>query len=457
MKKRNRVFGLLITFMLLFLTACGGGNEDGKSAGNDEDVKVIKVWIHKAESDDEGKIYRALVDTFNDSGVKSADGESTLRIRLEYKGTPDTLAIAVSSEVLTGGLPDIFAVDAPSYAAYQSEGLIVPIGEYITDEQKNQYVDSVIAQSTIDGKLYGLSGMDAPAGLYYNKELINTDILSKAGILDYSTIDNPWNWNDVYNVLKVLKEEGKTCQIKLNLGFGGAEGCMYLYSTLVYSAGGTFSTGGKISGALDSQISLNGFRSLEQLLSSKGGESFVYAGENVDALAQGEVALEIYGPWSITSISKNYPDFKDKYDIMPMPVYEENGEIGSVATPCGSWGFAVTKDSKRTQDAAAVVAYLTGKEASLMFYQGIGTFPTNKELYSEISDFSEEGPLGSLAKLYIETARPRPAIPNYSKLAVAYSNIIEYIETMVDEPGYDLQKYVVDKAQAVDMGGGYEN
>ena len=182
MKKQIKIVACLLAVLFL-LSACGGnpGNADGDSDG----VKVITMWINKAESDDEGKIYRALVDQFNDAGVKSADEASTLRVRLEFKGTADTLSMAISSEILTGGLPDIIAIDASSYAAYQSEGVIVPIGDFITQDEKDAYVDSVINQATINGQLYGLSALDAPGGLYYNKNIITKDVLTKAGLKDY--------------------------------------------------------------------------------------------------------------------------------------------------------------------------------------------------------------------------------------------------------------------------------
>jgi len=454
MKNIKRIISIgLIFIFALGLTACGSKAGDSNDAADESaNVKVIKLWINKAESDDEGKVYRALVDKFNDSNTLSVDGKSTLRIKLEYKGTAETLSTAISSEMLTGGLPDVIALDATSYSAYKTEGIIVPIDEYVTEEEKNAYVDSVIEQATIDGKLYGLSAMDAPGGLYYNKEIITKEVLTKAGVEDYGTIENPWSWDDVYSVLKVLREEGKPHQIKLNLGFGGTEGCMYLYSSLVYSAGGTFSENGKISQGLTKEASLNGLRSLEKILKNEDGENYSYTGENADAFAQGEVPLQIYGPWDITTIRKNYKDFESKYDIMPLPVYEKDGVKGEIATPCGSWGLAVTKDSKNVADAAKVILYLTGKEASSMFYEGIGVFPTNKELYNEITAFSEEGPLKSLSELLIKTAEPRPVLENYPKLAVAYSNIIEYIETMVNEPDYDLKAFVTDKANAADEG-----
>ena len=65
----------------------------------------------------------------------------------------------------------------------------------------------------------------------------------------------------------------------------------------------------------------------------------------------------VFGPWSIASIKKNYPEFVNSYDIMPFPVYEdENGNKGSLAAGSGSWGFGVTPNAKDKDAAAKVLA-----------------------------------------------------------------------------------------------------
>ena len=76
------------------------------------------------------------------------------------------------------------------------------------------------------------------------------------------------------------------------------EGLMYLYSALVYSAGGDFITSeGKTEGALNSEETLAGIRVLEDILRvDTNGDSWYYNGANTDALAAGEVA---FGLWPL--------------------------------------------------------------------------------------------------------------------------------------------------------------
>ncbi len=439
---------IMLAAMLAFgvggMSACGGGGDDG---GDTDTVKVVKVWLHKSEAEPEGKTFRAIQDMFNDLKLKTDDGR-TIVMSIEYKNTADALSTAISGEILSGGLPDVVAVDSPNITAYASDEILVPIGDYLEESVVSDYVDSVIEQSTYNGKLYALSGMDAPGGLYYNKELLTSVGYTEA---DFGTIENPWSWKDVEEAMLKLKEAGKSYKIKLNLGFGGDEGCMYLYSPLVYSAGGRFfDSDGKVSAALGSEESIAGLEMLGDLFEKDAANEWVYNGTNVNAFPGGEIAFEIYGPWLVSTIEKDYKSFVDKYDIMPFPVYEsEAGEKGTVASPCGSWGFGVTRDSRDYKAAAQVVAYLTGPEASELLYDSIGTFPTHKSVLENGDDF-DSGALKSLSDILVQTGAPRPMMVNYPKLSSAYSDIIEYMETKAGASDYNLAEQVRSKAQTVD-------
>lgn len=445
MKKRLMpvLLAFVIAFGLVGFAACGGG-DDGLH--DTADVKVVKVWVHKSEAEPEGRIYRAIADNFNNEKLKTKDGR-TIMMSLEFKNSADALDSSINGELLGGGLPDVVAVDSPNITAYASQEILLPLDEHLTDEQKNSYVESVIEQSTYNNKLYALSGMDAPGGLYYNKAL-----LKEVGYTDedFGTIENPWSWKDVEEAMNALKAANKTYKIKLNLGFGGSEGCMYLYSPLIYSAGGQFTDASeKAVGSLNSETSLAGLSMLGSLYEQDSQKEWIYNGTNENAFPGKEVAFEIYGPWLIDTISKDYKDFENDYDIMPFPVFESNDAKGTVASPCGSWGFGVTRDTRDAYAAAQAVAYLTGSEASQLMYDSIGTYPTHKALLNNEENFGS-GAAKSLSDLLLLTGKPRPCIEKYPQLTQAFSDIVNYIKTTAGTKDYDLSAYALSKAQSVD-------
>ncbi len=431
---------LIFSVFATFVSGCQGGEEE------EEGVKLIKIWVHKSEAEDEGKTYLAIQDNFNDLELTTTDG-TLVRMRIEFKNSADTLQTAINAEVLAGGLPDIVALDSPNVAAYVDAGILTNVDTYMTQAEIDDFVDSAIEQGTIDNKIYALFAMDAPVGLYYNKTL-----LQQASI-EPGTLENPWSWNDLFDAMTTLKDEGLTYKFKGNLGFGGDEGAMYLYSSLIYSAGGLFvGPNGLVSGYLDSEESVKGLEVVERIfeLDSADSEPWLYNGVNTDALAAGEVAFEMYGPWGINSIHKNYPEFVDQYDIMPVPVYEDNlGVKGALVGGCGSWGFGITTAATNTEAAAIALKYLTGADSSELLYQSIGTFPTHESVLENNASF-QSGPLKSLADILINASSPRPKLVNYPKLTLAFSKVIAYIEANSGTEDYDLLNYIQTQIYSVD-------
>ncbi len=450
MREFKKILSMLLAVVLLVstlccMTGCGGSEDDVEDTA---DVKIVRVWVHKSEAEDEGMVYSAIAEEFNAQGFKTEDGR-TIQMRLVFKNSADTLATSIQAEVLTGGLPDIVAVDAPDISSYVDAGILQSIDQYVSAEEKASYVDSVIDQGTVDGKLYALSGMDCPTGLYYNKDLLAQVGYTEA---DYGTPENPWSWPQLMEAMDKLKAAGLPYKIKLNLGFGGDEGIMYLYSSLVYSAGGSFvGSDEKAAGHLDSAASIAGIKMLEPVFQvDANGEGYFYNGSNTDAFASGEVAFQIYGPWDIATISKQYASFENSYDIMPMPVYEAaDGTKGSAVAGCGSWCFGVTKNTKDLYAAATVVKFLTNAWSSELMYESVGTFPTHKTSL-EAMGTDDNKALASLSEILLKISTPRPKLVNYPKLSDGYSSIVEYIETAYGTADYDLESYIATQIAQID-------
>lgn len=425
------------------LTSCGG-EDDTDPTG----AKIVTIWVHKNEQDDEGKVYKQIQTQFNNEGHTLKNGQ-TVKMSISFYGS--TLETKIDGSVLTNKLPDIIAVDSSDVTAKANAGIIVPFDDYITGEEKNSFVDSVIEQGTIDDELYFLSPMEAPGGVYYNKTMLRTAGYTDA---DFPTYDNPWSWNDIHEAQEKLKEAGQPYQIDLKAGFGD-DGYMYLYSPLVYSAGGSFGTEDHVTEALTSDEAINGIRQLEQFYSDNGisgsDSPWVYNGTNDKAFSQGVVPFEVYGPWDARTIKKGNSAVKGNYGIMPYPVYEDgNGNKGDIiASPCGSFGFGITKSSKNLEASSLVLKYLCGASSSEMLYNAIGTYPTNVELLSSLEDL-QSGPEKDLADYLKANTYTRPHMVKYPQLKDAYGEVLKYIKLKVNDSDYDLKKQITEQMTKVD-------
>ncbi|MGM9874257.1 MAG: ABC transporter substrate-binding protein [Bacilli bacterium] len=444
--KSANLLCLVSLLMVGGLTSCSSSED--KSDGT---TKIIKVWVHKNETEDEGKVYKQIQNNFNNANLTDSSGK-VLRMSMTFVGS--SLEDRIDSSMITGGLPDIIAVDSSDVAVKVRNGVLVDFSAYVTQEEKDSYVTSVIEQGTIDGKLYSLSGMEAPGGLYYNKAM-----LYKVGYTDadFGTLENPWSFKDVHDAQIRLKAANQPYQIALNTGFG-TDGYMYLYSPLVYSAGATFGTDDHVTEALTTDNAVSGIAQLEMFYSKTGlsnNESWVYSGTSDSAFVLEQIPFQIHGPWDARKISKGTSSLKDQYDIMPYPVYEdENGNKSNIfASPCGSYGFGITKDSKNLEAAAIAVKYLTGESASRMMYDAIGTFPTNKTLLSTMDELST-GPAHSLSIYLQANTFTRPKMVKYPQLKDAYGSVLEYIKNMNIVSNYNLKNKIQELMSVVDASRG---
>lgn len=390
------------------------------------DTRKVLMWINKTLEQAEGGVYKSLAESFNKADFKTEDGKH-IEVVLRSQTDAETLESTLQTAKASGNrFPDVLAVDAPKIAQYQEDNWIRDISEYFTAEEKADYMDSVIEQATIDGKLYALSAMETPTALFYNKEIVTQEVLTRAGVGSYATPENPWTWDDLAAVLAEIG--GNSAKIDMTYGFGGNAGNFYFYAPLVDSVGGSVCdpSTGKLSGNLDSVEAVNAFKSLGKV------NSYRYQGSSQYAIVTGEAAFVMHGPWLLNNIvSSQYSSDLDKIGAMPMPVVvKTDGTTGKVVSGCGSWCLGVSPDTKDAYASAQVVKYFTSAEASLRYFEAIGTFPTHKSCYEDenVNEDLQSGAYKQLSDL-MAYASPRPVSVYTGEYELAFKDIIDYIRT----------------------------
>lgn len=178
----------------LMLTGCTKTVKPGDVRGYDNGEQYISMWVHTIEDTPEGSAYKKSVESFNEkyNGKYFADIEFIPR-----NDSGGGYSDKINASVMSGDLPDVITVDGPNVSAYAANGIIQPLAA-LTDEEKSSYLESIIEQGTIDGKLYALGAMESSVGLYYNKA-----ILKEAGI-DIPDKDHPWTFSEFADILKSL-------------------------------------------------------------------------------------------------------------------------------------------------------------------------------------------------------------------------------------------------------------
>ena len=223
---------LLPVILAVLLPGCQSKQpEPGDIAGYDEGEQYLSIWVHSIEDTDEGRCYRESVEAFNEkyNGKYYADIEFIPR-----NDSGGGYSDKINASVMSGDLPDVLTVDGPNIAAYAANGIIQPLAE-LKEDEKAEYLQSIIEQGTYNNKLYALGAMESSVGLYYNK-----DILDEAGI-EVPDAEHPWTRTEFLGVLEKLKPvlEEKN-GYALDMTFPTGEATIYYYAPFFWADGGDF-------------------------------------------------------------------------------------------------------------------------------------------------------------------------------------------------------------------------
>lgn len=206
MFKKLLIFTILIIFTLLFV------NGIGFSKGVE-----IKLWTFFGGGEE--YIMTDLVKEFN----KEHPDIKVNKQPIEWAQYYNKLLTSIAA----GEAPDIGVMHLSILPDYASRGALNPIGDYISDKVKKDYLENIIAKATINGKLYALPIDTHPIVLYYNKT-----VLKEAGLVDKSgKVLVPQTLEELYEYSKIVKEKtGKDGIVLENGAMLGERWWMAIYS-----------------------------------------------------------------------------------------------------------------------------------------------------------------------------------------------------------------------------------
>lgn len=202
----------------------GCKSSSGSESEAESGVVELSVWApHPNEN--ESEYYNKRIEEFN----KEYEGKYKATIELIPRANGYEYENKINSAATSGDLPDVISMDGPTVTNYADSGIIVPIDKYISDEEKSDFVDSIIKQGTYNDELYALGTTESSVLLFYNKKM-----LDEAGITPPASLEEAWTWEDVYDAAKKLTKDGV---YGINMEWDLGEGQIYGFAPIVWSAG----------------------------------------------------------------------------------------------------------------------------------------------------------------------------------------------------------------------------
>jgi multiple sugar transport system substrate-binding protein len=325
----------------------------------------------------------------------------------------------IKSDIASGSVKWCVGSNHSSFAP-QYPDLYVDLTQYLPKEVIGEYVDSVIAASTIDGKLIMLprAQFDVSA-LYYQKSLYTDEAKNTAFKAKYGyDLAPPKTWKEVADQAVFFADPPNFYGTQ----FAGKEEAINgrFYEMLVAEGGEYLDKDGKPAFNSEAGIrALDWFVNLYKAKAVPAGTTNYLWDELGAGFASGTIALNLDWPGWATY-------FNDPKSS------KVAGNVGVVVAPTGSsgkhtgWsghhGFSVTEACANKEAAASLVWYLTNEDSQKLEAAN-GTLPTRKKVWDWVIEQASSDPYKKeVLTAFQETAKtafPVPRTPEWIEISNA--------------------------------------
>jgi multiple sugar transport system substrate-binding protein len=386
---------LVVLGATLLLAGCGtgGGGAAGQSTEQlDRDAKVegeITFWHAYSEG---GPEVETLEKTVIPAFEKENPGATVKPVTVQYDQLHQKLVTAAAGEAL----PDVVRSDIIWVPELADLGVLVPLDQAMPDfdELAEQTYDGSLATNQWQDSYYGLPLTTNTKVMLYNEEALAAAEIEEP----------PATFDELRDAAPALAEKGKFV-----LAEGDAAGWQVL--PYIWSNGGDVTdeeittadghlNGEKSVEAIELLVDLHEANGLPKLILGGGGGTNTFEG-----LAKGMYATIVDGPWAFPIIEGQFKDFEMK--TAPMP--HGDGESTSVV---GGENLVMTQASENKELAAAFVRHMLSEESQLAMAEA-GQISVLKDLADEMVEIE---PSYEEYMTQLETARPRPPTPAWTKI-----------------------------------------
>lgn len=388
--------------------------------------KVISVWTHNIQGSVEGNALSSSIDEFERD-------QSDYKIEL-FQIAGELYANRVAGSAPSGGLPCVLEFDGPYLYNFAWPGYLQPIDRFVSAALKADFLPSITAQGTYNGKLYSLAQFDSGLAIYGNR-----NYLHKAGVR-IPTFDTPWTLDEfelALEKLTALPEVEHALDLKINYGRG--EFFTYGFSPILQSFGGDLidrKNYQKASGVLDGPQSVKAMQHFQSWLQNGWASKST---ETDDAFyGPKKTALSWVGHWMYLPYVKS---LKEDLVLLPMPDFGHGSKTGM-----GSWSWGISSNCPDPVGAWNFIEYLLSPKQILRMTDANGAVPARQSALAQSRLFGESGPLRLFVQ-QLESGRavPRPITPAYAVISRVFAEAVDNIIS-----GANIQTELTRAAQEID-------
>jgi ABC-type glycerol-3-phosphate transport system substrate-binding protein len=269
------------------------------------------------------------------------------------------------ADIAAGQGPDVMFITTDVLIRFSQADAIVPLDSLLPAEIWNGYEQNRIDEVSLDGQKWYLPfDKETPA------PLINKDIYEQVG-LDPAT--PPATWDDMRAICETVKNAGDPM---IN-GWGYAAGSSTLNTTFypfLYQAGGRAISEDGTKPEFNSPEGVEALTFIVELFQNEwvSQQYMQPIQDGQDPFVLGTQAVSIHQfVNALNNLKAADPEFN--YGLAPVLKYKAQAGFGGMR----SW--AISKQSKNPEAAAALVQFLSTPDVNRRHCEAFGTFPAGKE------------------------------------------------------------------------------
>ena len=373
-------------------------------------IVALSLFGGLANAEDITIRYMSLPDHFgNEPEIIALFEKQNPGIKLEMVNVPEGGANVVHDKQVTmlaagDGSIDIFCTDVIWPPEYVAADWLLPLNEWFSKAEQDQYIPAMIDAQSVDGKIYGVPYLADWGVLFYRKDL-----------LDQAGLQPPKTWMELVEMAQKLQNQPDMIGHIGNWVTNQQLICEYF--EFLYSNGGAFldETGKKVL-----FTSKEGIEAAQFMVDLANKYKVVQPGITTMDLDEGRAIFTggkaiFHRNWLyVWAYGQQHESskVKDKIGVALLPTFKE----GMNTSTLGGWSWSVNKFTKYPEAAAKAALFLGGAEAQKIRATKGDRMPTLLSVMGDPEVVAKNPVYPEMLK-FAQFIKSRPKSPFYTQIS----------------------------------------
>lgn len=352
------------------------------------------IFWHYIENPNTRAVLNDLIEDYNSK-------QDRIEVKAVMAGKQDRLLKTLYGAMANTDGPDLIWAPPSLTAQLAESGTIIPLDSYLSNAERQQIAPNLWSQTSYRGKTWGLPFDANCLALFYNSKMFRE-----------AHLQAPRDWSEFKKAAQALTQDSNHDGIPERWGFlvpyGQEEWASWTWQALLYQAGGELLKKEKPDFA--SPAGIKALSLWQDLLKSHNATlSAAEKGAVPEPFIQGETAMFLSGPWTISELPESFP-----YHVAKLPKGEK------FATNIGGEALYLVKRGENRQKLAREFSkYLLSPELQTKWATKTGYLPVTKAAIAsaEYQKYLRRHPEIRVFLDSMREGRVRPVNPDYPMIS----------------------------------------